>query len=243
MDTSKRIGGPQTRVYVATPAYDGKVDTDMAMSLAEGCMVAAVMGIHCTVCCMKNGAFIDLARNNFVQLFLETDCTHLFFIDADLKFEARAFVGLVTACTEDRPVVAGIYPRRQDNEEYPVKYVEAEDGGIQLKEGGWVECERVPTGFLCIRREVIEEMAEEAPKLKQHGRPLVPRLFHTYMLPDGRFIGEDFAWCDDYRAKYQRNIDVWPDFTFTHGGYEGNWHAFMNRKVEEWEAEQREKDV
>lgn len=229
----KKLGAP-IRAYVATPAYDGKVDSDYALSIAESCMVAASMGIHVTVCAMANGAFIDLARNNFVRMFLDTDCTHLFFIDADLKFEPRAFVGLLMA---DKPVVAGMYRRREKKENYPVRYVEAEEGGIRLVDGGWVECSRVPTGFLCIERSIIEDMVADATMIKQSGQPETPQLFYTYLMDDGRFMGEDFAWCDDYVARYKRYIHVWPDFDFKHGGYECNWHEFMNRQVEEYEQD------
>lgn len=238
----KKIGNkPGIRAYVATPAYDGKVDTDYAISLAESCLYGSAMGIHITAAVMGNGAFIDLARNTFVRMFLETDCTHLFFIDADLKFEARAFIGLLTA---GRPVCAGMYRRRQEPEEYPVKYVEAEEGGIKTIDGGWVQCERVPTGFLCIERWVIEEMARSARKLVLQNQPPTPQLFYTQVLEDGRFMGEDFSWCDDYVERYGKYIDVWPDFTFIHGGYECNWHEFMNRQVEKYEQEpEKEKEL
>lgn len=231
----KKLGKAAIRAFVATPAYDGKVDTDYALSMAESCMVASAMGIHVTVSCMANGAFIDLARNNFVRMFLDSDCTHLFFIDADLKFEPRAFVGLLLA---DKPVVAGMYRRRQVKEDYPVRYAEADEGGIRLVDGGWVECSRVPTGFLCIERSVIEEMVQEAVMIKQLDQPDTPQLFYTYLMDDGRFMGEDFAWCDDYCAKYQRYIHVWPDFDFTHGGYPCNWHKFMNAQVEKYEQKE-----
>ena len=132
------------RAYVATPAYDGKVHTDYAVSLAESSMTAVSQGIHVTAAVLGNGAFIDLARNNFVKMFLDTDCTHLFFIDADLKWEARAFIGLLSS---GRPICAGVYRRRQEPESYPCRYIEDEEGGIQPVDGGWIRCDRVPTGF------------------------------------------------------------------------------------------------
>lgn len=234
---AKKLGKkPPIRPYVATPAYDGKVDTDYAISIGESVKAAAVMGIDVTLAVMGNGAFIDLARNNFVRMFLDTDCTHLFFIDADLRWEARAFVGLIGA---NRPVCAGMYRRRQEPEEYPVKYKEDDEGGLRVIDGGWVECERVPTGFLCIRRDIIEEMAADAPKWVQHNAPDVPKLFYTRELEHepGRYkyMGEDFAWCDDYCKRYDAYIPVWPDFDFTHGGYQCNWHEHMNRIVEKHE--------
>jgi hypothetical protein len=230
----------QIRVYVATPAYDGKVHTDFAVSLAESCMYAASMGIHVTASVMGNGAFIDLARNNFAHMFLQTDCTHLFFIDSDLRWEPRAFLGLATS---GRPVCAGIYRKRQEPEEYPVRFLEDKEGAIEIADGGWIKCDRVATGFLCIERRVIEEMTKDAEIYSQGGGGIcdkVAKLFYTKLVAgdDGvsRFMGEDYAWCDDYVTRYNEPIWVWPDFDFDHDGYKGNWHKYLNRLAEEWEA-------
>src|SRR5574343_2073434 len=84
-------------IYIATPAYDGKVQTDFAMSVAETCQLATALGVRVTLCIMRNNIFIDHARNHFARMFLETDCTHLFFIDSDLQFEPRAVLSLVKA--------------------------------------------------------------------------------------------------------------------------------------------------
>ncbi len=67
------------KAFIATPAYNGQVDTDYAVSLAETCQAATIADIGILANVMGNGAFIELARNTFVKLFLETDCTHLFF--------------------------------------------------------------------------------------------------------------------------------------------------------------------
>lgn len=248
MKEQRKLGARHTqpqvtlKAFVATPAYDGKVDTDYAISLAESSMMAANHGIGVHAGVMGNGAFIELARNTFVKLFLESDCTHLFFIDADLRWEARAFLGLMMA---GRPVCAGLYRRRQEPEEYPVRYVE-KDGCLEIKDGGWIECDRVPTGFLCIERKVVEEMAKDARKLTIKGVGEVPELFYTQVrdVGDGKFgfMGEDFCWCDDYCKRYSTSIGVWPDFDFTHGGYKCNWHEFINRTVEEAEAAELAKE-
>lgn len=240
MDKERRLGkrhqlpAVRAKVFVATPAYDGKVDTDYAMSLAESCMHATHVGIGVQASVMGNGAFIEMARNIFVKAFLQTDCTHLFFIDSDLKWESRAFVGLIES---DRDVCAGLYRRRQEPEDYPVRYCEDKDNpGIQVVDGGWVECDRVPTGFLLIKRHVLEAMVEKADKLTISGQGEVPWVFETRKIVTDQgnttFMGEDFSWCDDYREQFGKPIHVWPDFEFTHGGYKCNWHRFMNAQVE-----------
>ncbi|HEX7114970.1 MAG TPA: hypothetical protein VF193_07545 [Steroidobacter sp.] len=187
---------------------------------------------------MGNGAFIDVARNHFVRMFLETNCTHLFFIDADLRWSPKAFLSLVLS---GKPICAGAYPKRQEPEEYPVKYSPNPDGTIQLDETGCVLAERVPGGFLCIRRDVIERMVQERPTLMVGNDPECPLLFYEkFEEVDGkriRMIGEDFAFCDDYCRIFGKAIPVMQDIDFIHGArFKGNFHQFLLRKSQECAA-------
>ena len=244
-------------VFVATPAYDGKVECNYSQSLAEASFCAPLYGVRVTASVMGNGAFIDLARNIFAKRFLEeTDCSHLFFIDADLRFQPNAFIGLIQA---NMPICAGVYRRRQEPEDYPCVYAENPNGGGFWVENDWVMCKRAPTGFLCIRRDIVEEMSADAPKIEIHGQKgLVPWLFHTkfqdagglkaiaekfnlsaefldqyggYLPTDGcKFVGEDYGFSDDYVKKYNgKCIPIWPNFDFIHGGYKGNLSEFLAR--------------
>jgi hypothetical protein len=221
--------------YVCTPAYDGKVDCDYSQSLAEAAFCSPLYNVQLTAGVMGNGAFIELARNIFVKKFLEefTDCTHLFFIDADLKFEARAFIGLIHA---DLPICAGVYRRRQEPEDYPFMAADNPNGGGLWFVDDWLQCNRVPTGFLCISRKVLEEMAEDAPKIKIHNHGLVPWVFHTKFDEENRFVGEDYGFCDDYVAKYGKKIPVWSNFNFVHGGYTGNMFNWLTEKKDAQDA-------
>ena len=245
---SKKLGQKNTvkvetyHPFICTPAYNGQVDVDFCTSMVESAYVSPLYQVQLTFGCVANGAFIDLARNNFVKQFLEDnkECTHLFFIDSDLKFSGRDFIGLLRA---DLPICAGVYRRRQETEDYPVKYAEHPgQGGLWFEkvspmiDGEWLMAERVPTGFLCIRRDIIEEMAAEAQVIKiqgENGTTDVPRLFYTSVLEDGRFIGEDFAFCDDYMKKYKKPIPVWPNIDFVHGGYECNLLDYLDKLVQE----------
>lgn len=231
--------------YICTPAYDGKVEANYSQALAEAAFCAPLYKIRITAGVMGNGAFIDLARNVFVKKFMEefTDCTHLFFIDADLKFPPNGFIGLLQS---NLPICAGIYRRRQDPEDYPFKATENPDGGGLWFVDDWLQCDRVPTGFLCIRRDVIEEMVKDAPKIYVHGHGDVPWLFHTsfdggWTPADGKkFIGEDYGFCDDYVKKYGKSIPVWTHLDFIHGGFHGNMFDWLSREKDKADAEKQE---
>lgn len=233
-----------TRIFLATPAYDGRVLTDFSMSVAEACLVGPVNDVFVQATVMGNGAFIDVARDHFVRMFLESDCTHLFFIDADIKFPPDAFLKIAKS---GRPIAAGCYPKRQMPEEYPMKFLSDKDGHVVTDEYGWVLAERVPAGFLCIRRDVIEKMARESDTLIVGNDPECPLLFYEKFIDDGpkdeakpdgprkkRLIGEDFAFCDDYCRIFKTSIPVYPDIDFVHGAtYKGNLHQFLLKKSAE----------
>lgn len=232
---------------VATPAYDDKVDSCFAHALGESSYACPLFQVHLTFTIMKGGAFIDLTRNILTRMFLQDEpfqsCTHLFFIDSDLKWSPNAFVGLVRS---DLPICAGVYPKRQSPIEYPIKFSEHPiEGGLWVEEEEdgfqWIMADRVPTGFLCIRRDVVEEMAKDSEQLDIHGQPgPVPYLFGTELLdsPDVRwpgskkYVGEDYSFCDRYVEKYNKRIHVWPDIDFVHGGYEGNLLSYLKEKIE-----------
>ncbi len=232
----KRESNNNIHVFIATPAYDGKVDCHFSQSIAEAAFCCPLYHIYMTASVMGNGAFIDLARNIFVKMFLEKfkEATHLFFVDSDLKFEPRSFIGLLKS---GLPICAGVYRRRQEPEEYPALLeTHPEKGGLWV-EDGFVMHKRVPTGFLCIRRDIIEEMAAASEKMIIHGQDgPVPRLFYTKLNDEKKFVGEDYAFCDDYMARYGRPIAVWPDMDFIHGGYKGNYGKWLTEQIE---AEER----
>lgn len=219
--------------YIATPAYDGKVNSEYALSLAQGMQAMTLYGMNATAAVMGNGAFIDLARNAFVRMFLQTECTHLFFIDADLEFEPHAMAALVGA---NLPIVAGLYRRRQEPEDYPVRWVNhPEQGGLWTEDNNrYLMCDRVPTGFMCIRRDVVEAMAADAIKLNLPGKNEkdTPQLFYTFVNEDNAFVGEDFAFCEDYRKKYGKPIHVLMDLNFKHGGYRCNFHDYLEKEID-----------
>lgn len=234
------------RVHVATPAYDGKVDCDFASSMMMAGQVCSLKMVECSASVLGNGAFIEIARNVLVKEFLESEhlkeFTHFAFIDADLRFESRALAGLVRS---GLPVTSGAYRKRQDNEEYPIRWVpmpkddEREPDRLWMN-GGWLMADRVATGFLVIERSVLEIMTEKAIEegrvwdLPQQGP--TPALFYT-KVEDGRFIGEDIAWSDDYTRYHKEGIFpepiwVWPDFDFVHGGYECNYLEWLNKHAD-----------
>lgn len=213
------------KVHVATPAYDGKVHAEFAQSMLLAGYVLAKAGIEVSATIQKNCAFIDASRSLIVRQFLETDATHLMFVDADLQFDPFAIASLVNA---GLPFCAGLYCKRGKADVYQAVLP---DNKIKQRDG-WIEAHRIPAGFMCIERGVLEIMSERAEMCKLAGEefPLVFRIKRE----DGRMIGEDFSFCDDYMGLYRDGlvsepIWIWPDIDLVHDGIPCNFHEHLSK--------------
>lgn len=254
------------RVHVATPAYDGKVDADFASSMLMAGQLCSLNMVEVSTAILSNGAFIEIARNVLVKEFLQAEelkgFTHFMFVDGDLGFEPRAISGLVRS---GLPVTCGAYQRRNEKVSYPVRWTpmpkkkDKHPDRLWLNDGGWLRADRVPTGFLCISRHVLEEMSRRAvagefPYDRKNAdykgvvdlpdKGPTPWLFYTKIDDHGRFTGEDFCWCDDYMDLYNEGVFdepiwVWPDFDFVHGGYACNYQHYLAEEVKKYKPKRR----
>jgi hypothetical protein len=233
------------KIFIATPAYKGEVTAAYAASLMEVGQDCASHGIELSGSIIKNGIFIEKARSVACKNFLETDCTHLFFIDADLGFDGRfvrelASVGL--------PFTAGVYRKRQDEVSFNAQFDDPQYAENPGQRASWVSAVRVAAGFMCLERNVIEAMSNVTWSVDDKGNGIVPMVFQTRYegVDERKFIGEDYCFCDDYMRLYRKGVFehpiwVWPDITFNHDGYVGNFHEEYKlesdkREDDLWEA-------
>ena len=208
------------KVFIATPVRD-RPTVGYAQSLFYAGLHCAERGIEVVPNILRHSCFIEIARSSLVKLFLDSDCTHLFFIDDDIGFESHALAGLVEAGV---PFSAGVYRKREPDLNFNAQIHEPQE----LK-GPWLRADRVATGFMCLERHVLEEMASRVPTCRV-GKQDIPMVFDTNKV--GTFIGEDYCFCDDYTTLYEEGVfeqPIWiyPDITFDHDGYIGNLHESL----------------
>lgn len=185
-------GGP--KVLLAMPAYDTP-SAATAFALARSREALSAAGIKSALHLLQGNCHVDDARNSIVRDFLEdTDCTHLMFLDADVDWEPE---DLVQLCSRDCDVVGGVYPYRRDGSDHmPVRLLP----GAEPTADGLLEVEGLPTGFLKIKRGVLEFMAVQAPKYmdKIYETALV---FHRPVPgADRTRWGGDIDFCNRWRA-------------------------------------------
>ena len=216
------------KVFVAVPSYDAKLTASCAQSLFKAAHNCALHGIELHPHFIHGGIFIDHVRSLIVQRFLETDCTHLFFIDADIGFESDALAGLVMS---GFPVSAGIYTKRATEDDLSGKTLfNAKVHEPQERVRDWLRMDCVATGFMCIERRVLEIMSGFAKTIILDKE--VPMVFH-FSTDNGRFVGEDYSFCNDYNKLYEEKVfnePIWayPDINFDHDGFLGNLHESLS---------------
>lgn len=175
------------RLFVATPLYDG-AQADYLRSVIGLAGAAEQAGMACSFAWLSNNAYIDRARNALAAAFIQSDATHLVFVDGDIGFVPEELVDLVVRMQGDArlDVVGAPYPKRRinwglvaaaaakglagDNPAVLERYsgvfaIDLADPSGQFPLGEPIELTRAGTGLMVIRREVIETLAARHPEL------------------------------------------------------------------------------
>jgi hypothetical protein len=219
------------KVMLAIPSYDGKITVatyfstvrDVTLKSGAEFMLKVNMG-----CCL-----IARARNLLAMAFMASDCTDLFFIDADLGWPSGSLQRLVEYPVD---MVAGVYPKRTDRyTDFPVMWPAGSTSLTGHPETGLLKAAGLPTGFLRIRRHVIEKMIEAYPQTRHvdQDSPMPDKAcwaLFDHEISDNTYWGEDYTFC---RRWARIGGEMWadPDITFEHVGdktYTGNLWGWLS---------------
>jgi len=233
----------ETILFVATPCYGGLVNERYAQSLVQLVSQGMQLGIKIGYFTRSNESLITRARNDLVATFLTTPATHLMFIDADINFNASDVFKMITA---NKDIITGAYPTKTINwenmsREGKTEIEELQKNSIRYASGlkdskrtpdGLYEVQDGATGFMLIKREVIERMIKHYPETRympevfddpsQDGVEKYA-LFDT-MIENGRYLSEDYTFCRRWQNMGGR-IYVDPSIVLDHVGtytFKGN---------------------
>jgi hypothetical protein len=212
----------QIHLVVATPCFGGQVSSIYAGSIFHlQRAVRSRSNIDLTVLMRDGDALITRARANLVTLFLDNPtATHLLFVDADIGFAPDQVFRLIESGAD---VVAGVYPIKRVNWEKArrmldsgrpaapsaaLDYVlEIEDPDHVTSVNGFTRVRYAGTGFLMIRRQVLEKMCEHPDHaslqfFREHSLDALAGSPNRFALFDcmidrntGTYLSEDFAFC------------------------------------------------
>ncbi len=200
----------EQKVCIATTAYDNP-DAAYTFAMARTREAMSHAGIKTAYFLLSGNCHVDDARNLIVKEFLESDCTDLVFIDADVSWQP---VNLVQLCSHDVDMVGGVYPfrRKSDNDDMPVRM---KPGIYDPDERGLMEVDGLPSGFMRIKRHVLERLWLDAKKHwnKKDRSRQVPILFER-TFEDGIRWGGDLHFCNTVR---DYGFKIYADFDMTLG--------------------------
>jgi hypothetical protein len=217
---------PGRGIFLAVAAYDG-ISSPFVSSLFSS---QASLPYRLDLAIFSGNCHVDDSRNRLVRDFLETDCDELIFLDVDVTWLDCDLKKLIE---HDRDIVAGIYPLKNDDEDYPVLPLLGERWA---ELDGCVEVAGVPTGFLKIRRKVLEKLYPTVPQHRSkedaYGRMLIPVLFERTLNGISR-RGGDYEFCRKAReAGFRVYVD--PSMQLGHVGlklWQGCLGHFWRKEV------------
>lgn len=181
----------KNKFFIATPCYGGNMMEPYFRSTVKLMTFFNQHKIPLAFGTIANESLVTRARNVLLAYFLNSDYTHLLFIDADIEFQVEDVLKLYAA---DKDVVVGAYPKKgvawqriKDTVQLPengtktftdreiaafgsdyavnFKFVNRELKTIAV-ENGLVKLHDAGTGFMMIKREAILKMIKAYPELK-----------------------------------------------------------------------------
>jgi hypothetical protein len=202
-------------IFFATPCYGGMLTDQFFLSMFRATQVLMQNGINFRITTLRNESLITRARNILTTMFLDSPCTHLMFIDADIEFQSQ---DIIRALAYDKDIIAGAYPKKALPIQYAInfKFKNPETKQVRV-ENGAVEVLDASTGFFMIKRRTIEKMIEAHPELRyRNDSNIDPKLnkycyalFDTILDPDdNRYLSEDYTFC---RRWQKLGGEIWID--------------------------------
>ena len=221
----------QKHIFIATPCYGGQIGEPYFRSMMRLAILCNKYEIKYTISTLANESLITRGRNTLVSFFMENqEATHLFFIDADIEFQPEDLLRMVAY---DKPITVGAYPKKAVNwdsilaaarnpdldedansiEGHSSNYVVnfdflTDENGNRTPQvqivANLVRLQDAGTGFMCIRKDVIQQMMDAHPELKYNNdinvdkkfEPFMYALFDTMIDPESRrYLSEDYTFC------------------------------------------------
>ena len=232
-------------LYIGTPLYSEEVNLaymDSIILLSKELEKAGIPSIRQHVI---HTSLITKARNECISNFMNnTKLDYFIFIDADIGFKALDIIKLMNY---DKPLVAGTYPKKHLRWEEIQKcfYNDTPESSKELLEKtseytiydkgknkkcvktGLLEVDRVGTGFMMIKRDLIKKVAKKYPELmyKENGKKGYG-LFESAII-NKEHLSEDYAFCERVKGVGEK-IYIDPKIKLTHNG--GNIKFYGNYK-------------
>jgi hypothetical protein len=202
-------------LLVGTPMYGGMCCSTYVYSMLELMRLCTKIGLPLNTYYIMNESLVQRARNQIANSFLETQHTHLIFIDADIGFNPVDVLSLLLA---DKSIIGGAYPKKSLNftAGLNAKKKGVPDNQLGHCMGNFVyrplcnteikvfemkESKYLGTGFMMITKDVLERMKPFVPNYKPNsGMPgEEKKRFWAYFsceVINDEYLSEDYWFCE-----------------------------------------------
>jgi len=208
-------------IFVATPVH-----SDCSIHYAQGLLefqkLSFKKNVEVTFQIMKS-SLVTQGRNLCVSGFLESNCTHMLFVDSDIIFNAESIFKMIE---RDKDVISIPYPLktlrwdkaydkikqgriksgediRKSLHTYPMKIPDTNNVDVNR---GVIEVTHSPTGCMLIKRGVFDKLIKHYPNKQIIQKTVIngeyvtkPHMWNFFdCLHDPvekTYLGEDFAFC------------------------------------------------
>jgi len=240
------------RIFVATPVHS-EVSIHYFKACLEFQKECFVRKIPVMFQVMKS-SLVTQGRQLCVSGFMESECTHLLFIDSDISFNFKMIERMLNynkeICLVPYPIKGQDTNKVRDRilagskldplllgNQYTMS---VEDPRNVKVDNGFIEVVRGPAGCMLIKREVIEKLIEKYPDytINQHTlidgklvkRKFMYNFFDTYWNSnDKTYTGEDFWFCKLCRDIGVRIYALVDEYISHHGEY-----SYTGRLIDEF---------
>ncbi len=217
------------KLFISTPCYDAMMTMQYTISLLNLIQTLNQNSIPFIIDFIGNESLIPRARNNSLGKFMQSDFTHILFIDSDIEFPSQAVLDLikfdkdVTCCAYSKKgynwnkFMNSMHNDKQSQESFESRGLDFnynaiyDDDNNIIKQDNFIKVRHASTGFMLIKREIVEKLYSSHPELMiitdnlSNNNSEICGLF-CCMIKDKTYLSEDYSFCE--RVK---NIhgDVW----------------------------------
>lgn len=247
-------------ISILTPCYGGQCFASYTTSLVKTILIFKELGINVSVTFMGNESLISRGRNNLIgKTMLDDTVTHFMFIDSDITWKAEDILKLIIS---DKSLVGGVYPKKNYDwkklkepgvinswidKKNTINSNISDDLVIKSNllsfninhiskelriENNIMKIKHLATGFMLIKRHVIEEMIQKFSDthyidttgfISPNDSKYTYALFDCAVI-DGHYYSEDWLFCHRWT---NMGGEIYADVSIdlTHTGtenYEGN---------------------
>jgi len=210
-------------VFIATPMYGGMCHGSYAKSVFNTMKFLLDNGYEVQYRDMYNNSIITEARDLFTQIFLNSGCEYLFFIDADQSFKPEDVLKMIQ---ENKDIIGGVVPKKRINwqsisdavkhgisadmlskfsGEFNLSLLSNQEQPEDFTKS--FEVSHIGTGMMIIKRSVFEKLKSSVRSYTYTGSGIlginagdkIYEFWNTNIDDKGLWMGEDVNFCYMWR--------------------------------------------